>query len=380
MQLPPLSLYVHIPWCVRKCPYCDFNSHESAAVPETEYVMALLDDLHKDQAFSQGRKLHSIFFGGGTPSLFSADSIERILRGAEKFIGFEDRIEITLEVNPGTAEYDHLTGYHSAGVNRLSFGIQSFDDEQLRRLGRIHSSVEAKHAFAQARQAGFDNINLDLMHGLPEQTEAAALEDLRCAVALQPEHISWYQLTIEPNTVFYNRPPTLPNDDVLSDIQDAGHKFLSEHQFRQYEVSAYSRPGRQARHNLNYWEFGDYLAIGAGAHGKITSLDKQIHRYWKTRKPDDYLHPDKSYTAGRQQVPPNKQMLEFMMNGLRLPDGLPKRYFHERTELLATDLDERVNRLIARGLMENNPERLQPTALGLRFLNDVLANFDDDNS
>lgn len=375
--LPPLSLYVHIPWCVRKCPYCDFNSHESANIPEAEYVAALLGDLEQDQALAQGRKLESIFFGGGTPSLFSAASIGAILSAAEQRLGFGDDIEITLETNPGTAEYHNLRGYKSAGVNRLSFGVQSFDDQQLQRLGRIHSSHEAITAFEQARQAGFSNINLDLMHGLPEQSMAAGLDDLARAIALGPEHISWYQLTIEPNTVFYNRPPALPDDDTLSDIQDAGHALLAEHDFAQYEVSAYSQSGCRSRHNLNYWEFGDYMAIGAGAHGKISHSDSTIERYWKTRKPADYLQPDKAFTAGNQQIPEAKQGLEFMMNGLRLIDGVPRRYFSERTQLSEKVLDAPLDALIAKGLMHEHRSQLQPTALGLRFLNDVLEHFDD---
>lgn len=374
--LPPLSLYVHIPWCVRKCPYCDFNSHESAKIPEQEYVTALLADLEKDRPLTQDRPLQSIFFGGGTPSLFSAASIEAILQGAEKAVGFASNIEITLETNPGTAEYGNLSGYKSAGVNRLSFGVQSFNDQQLRRLGRIHNSGEAERAYQQARRAGFTNINLDLMHGLPEQSVEDALEDLTRAIELGPEHISWYQLTIEPNTVFYNRPPPLPDDDVLTDIQDAGHALLTQQHYAQYEVSAYSQPQRQAVHNLNYWQFGDYLAVGAGAHGKTTRADGAIERYWKTRKPDDYLHMDKAFTAGRQVVPQEKQALEFVMNGLRLVQGVPRRYFGERTQLDDAVLDEPVNTLIEKGLLHNDPLRLQTTPLGLRFLNDVLAQFD----
>lgn len=382
IDLPPLSLYVHIPWCVRKCPYCDFNSHESQTIPEQEYVAALLSDLELDQVFAQGRKLQSIFFGGGTPSLFSAISIGTILRGAQQLIGFSENIEITLETNPGTAEYDNLSGYKDAGVNRLSFGVQSFSDQQLQRLGRIHSSDEVYMAYKHARAAGFNNINLDLMHGLPEQSLDDALRDLTCAIELEPEHISWYQLTIEPNTVFYSRPPPLPDDDILSDIQDAGHALLAQHGFVQYEVSAYSRPNREALHNLNYWQFGDYLAIGAGAHGKVTFVNDRIERYWKTRKPGDYLQAGRSlqspkaFTAGCQSVPKSKQTLEFMMNGLRLVQGVPRRNFSERTELPDAALDEQVQALVAKGLLQDDPQRLQPTPLGLRFLNDVLEHFD----
>jgi len=376
MILPPLSLYVHIPWCVRKCPYCDFNSHETKTIPETEYVAALLNDLEQDLHLVQGRKLRSIFFGGGTPSLFKATSIAAILTAAEKKIGLEENVEITLETNPGTAEYDNLEGYRSAGVNRLSFGIQSFNDAHLQRLGRIHDSGEAFAAFAAARRAGFDNINLDLMHGLPQQTVTEACADLQQAIALQPEHISWYQLTIEPNTVFFSRPPPLPEDEILSDIQDAGQSLLHDSGFAQYEVSAYSRPGRQSQHNLNYWQFGDYLALGAGAHGKITIPDEGIMRYRKTRKPADYLDPVKPFTAGWDYVEKEQQTLEFMMNALRLVDGVPRRWFAERTQLADASLTSYLPQLIARGLLQDTPDRLQPTSLGLRFLNDTLAAFD----
>lgn len=376
MILPPLSLYVHIPWCVRKCPYCDFNSHETKTIPEAEYVAALLNDLEQDLHLAQGRKLRSIFFGGGTPSLFKAGSIAAVLEAVEKKIGLEKNAEITLETNPGTAEYDNLEGYRSAGVNRVSFGIQSFNDPHLQRLGRIHNSGEALAAFAAARRAGFDNINLDLMHGLPEQTVTEAGADLQQAIALQPEHISWYQLTIEPNTVFYSRPPPLPEDEILSDIQDAGQALLQNSGFAQYEVSAYSRPGRQSQHNLNYWQFGDYLALGAGAHGKITIPGEGIMRYRKTRKPADYLDSIKPFTAGWDYVAREQQPLEFMMNALRLVEGVPRQWFSERTEVADATLEPHLSHLIERGLLAAREDRLQPTHLGLRFLNDTLAAFD----
>jgi len=382
MTLPPLSLYVHIPWCVRKCPYCDFNSHETKQLPEAEYVAALVQDLEQDLHLVQGRKLRSVFFGGGTPSLFSASAIGAVLDAAEQFIGFENSVEITLETNPGTAEYHNLAGYREAGVNRISFGVQSFRDEHLRALGRIHDSREALIAYDAARRAGFANINLDLMHGLPGQTTEDACNDLRQAIVIAPEHISWYQLTIEPNTVFYNRPPTLPEDETLSDIQDAGQALLQDAGFAQYEVSAYSRSGRRSHHNLNYWEFGDYLAIGAGAHGKISSItsdtspEMRILRYRKTRTPADYLDPIKPFTAQGDYVARDQQTLEFMMNALRLVEGVPRRWFAERTQLADSVLDQYVPQLISRGLLEDRRDRLQPTTLGLRFLNDTLAVFD----
>lgn len=377
MILPPLSLYVHIPWCVRKCPYCDFNSHEAREIPETEYVAALLRDLDQDLHLAQGRKLRSVFFGGGTPSLFKAQSIGQILEAVERQLGFAEGAEITLETNPGTAEYHRLEGYRSAGVNRLSFGVQSFRDEHLQALGRIHSSREALTAYDAARQAGFLNINLDLMHGLPGQAIDDASHDLEQAIELQPEHISWYQLTIEPNTVFYNRPPKLPEDEILSDIQDAGQTLLQEAGFSQYEVSAYSRDKKQSQHNLNYWQFGDYLALGAGAHGKISIPGEGILRYRKTRKPGDYLDPIKPFTAGSEFVEPSQQTLEFMMNALRLVEGVPRQWFAERTEVADATLQAYLPTLIRRGLLADQADVLRPTALGLRFLNDTLAVFDD---
>jgi putative oxygen-independent coproporphyrinogen III oxidase len=314
-----------------------------------------------------------VFFGGGTPSLFHAASIDAILEAADRLIGFDSQVEITLETNPGTAEYDNLAGYRSAGVNRISFGVQSFDEAHLRILGRIHSGREALAAYDQARRAGFDNINLDLMHGLPQQTQAQAEADVRQALALAPEHISWYQLTIEPNTVYYSRPPQLPEDEVLWDIQEAGQAILAAGGFAQYEISAYSRPGKQSRHNLNYWQFGDYLGIGAGAHGKITRNDGSLLRYWKTRKPADYLAPEKPFSAGENLVPAEQQLLEFMMNALRLTEGVPQRWFAERTQLPDSALTAAKAELVRRGLMVDDPERLQATALGLRFLNDTLT-------
>lgn len=371
----PLALYIHIPWCVRKCPYCDFNSHQLTELPEAEYVQALRGDLQQDRHLARGRPLQSIFFGGGTPSLFSADAIAEILVAAKQQVGFTEDIEITLEANPGTTEYTSLPGLRRAGVNRVSFGVQSFNDLHLQRLGRIHSGPQAHSAFSNARQAGFDNINLDLMHGLPGQTLAEALDDLRQAIALGPEHLSWYQLTIEPNTVFHKQPPVLPEDDTLADIQEAGLAVLQQAGYQQYEISAFCRPGRRARHNLNYWQFGDYLAIGAGAHGKITENDGRILRYHKTRLPTDYLNADKPFTAGSAQIKRDALPLEFMMNALRLVDGVPRKLFAQRTGLPDLALDSATDRLIGQGLLENDLHRYRPTPLGLRFLNDTLQAF-----
>lgn len=373
--LPPLSLYVHIPWCVRKCPYCDFNSHaEPATLPVKDYLTALLDDLRRDAHQAQGRQLQSIFFGGGTPSLFPASAIGNIIAEAESLFGFAEGIEITLEANPGTAEHGNFADLNAAGVNRLSIGVQSFSNPQLQRLGRIHDSHQALTAFELARSAGFGNINLDLMHGLPDQTVDQGLADLEQAVALSPEHLSWYQLTIEPNTAFYSEPPVLPGDDTLCDIQDRGHELLRQAGYHHYEISAYTKPGRQARHNLNYWEFGDYLAIGAGAHGKITTAEG-IHRYNKTRLPTDYMAKDKSFTASNRIVPRENLPLEFMMNGLRLIEGVPSRLFEERTGIKIESIETKLSKLVGDNLLENYVEILRTTPMGQRFLNNVLSVF-----
>lgn len=375
--LPPLSLYVHIPWCVRKCPYCDFNSHErTKTLPEQAYVQAVRKDLQADAALAQGRPLESIFFGGGTPSLFSARAIGHIIEEANNLFGFTDDIEITLEANPGTAEHGNLRDLRSAGVNRLSLGIQSFADEHLQKLGRIHDSEEAMRAYGYARDAGFENINLDLMHGLPGQTLQQAMGDLTQAFALDPEHISWYQLTIEPNTVFYNRPPQLPVDDTLADIQDAGHEQLQNRGYEQYEVSAYARAGKQSLHNRNYWEFGDYLATGAGAHGKITRrAPDDIVRYRKTRLPQDYLNPDKPFTAANEPVATENLPLEFLMNALRLNSGFSQTLFEQRTGLPFSIIASPINALENEGFLHNKDSYIQTTSQGKRFLNNVLGYF-----
>ena len=299
-KFPPLSLYVHIPWCVQKCPYCDFNSHaQKGAIPEQEYVQHLIADLEADlekyQASIQNRPLHSIFIGGGTPSLFSAESIKLLLAEIQRRIPFSENIEITMEANPGTVEAERFKGYVDAGVTRISMGIQSFNDDKLQRLGRIHNAAEAKSAVSLAKVSGLKSFNLDLMHGLPNQTLEEALDDLRQAIKLAPPHLSWYQLTIEPNTMFAYRPPTLPDDDELWDIFEQGHQLLTEAGYQQYETSAYSKPGFQCQHNLNYWRFGDYLAIGCGAHGKLTFSDGKILRFSKTKHPKGYLRGEYLY-------------------------------------------------------------------------------------
>ncbi|UVE18103.1 radical SAM family heme chaperone HemW [Pseudomonas sp. LS44] len=375
-QLPPLSLYIHIPWCVRKCPYCDFNSHAAGPeLPEAAYVDALLADLDADLGHVHGRELTSIFFGGGTPSLFSADALGRLLAGVEQRIRFAGDIEITLEANPGTFEQAKFSAYRALGINRLSIGIQSFQESQLKALGRIHDGAEAIRAADMARAAGFDNFNLDLMHGLPGQTVEDALADLRTAIAQAPTHLSWYQLTLEPNTVFWSQPPLLPEDDILWDIQEAGQALLAEHGYAQYEVSAYAREGRQARHNLNYWSFGDFLGIGAGAHAKLSSPDGHIQRSWKTRLPKDYLDPAKRFQAGERQLGADELPFEFLMNILRLSQGAPAALFAERTGLPLASLDAARREGEARGLLLADPERLVASAKGQLFLNDLLQLF-----
>jgi putative oxygen-independent coproporphyrinogen III oxidase len=374
--LPPLALYVHIPWCVKKCPYCDFNSHAAGpTLPEEEYVDALLADLDEDLPRVHQRPLTSIFFGGGTPSLFSAKAIGRLLQGVERRIPFAADIEITLEANPGTFEQAKFRDYRALGINRLSIGVQSFQAQKLKALGRIHDGDEAVRAADMARAAGFDNFNLDLMHGLPDQSIEDALSDLRIAIAQQPTHLSWYQLTVEPNTVFWNQPPLMPEDDILWDIQEAGQALLAEHSYAQYEVSAYAQAGKAARHNLNYWSFGDFLGIGAGAHAKLSDPDGRIDRAWKTRLPKDYLDSGKRFCAGERALSADELPFEFLMNVLRLTDGVASELFTQRTglpqELLAAAREEAQ----ARGLMHSDPARLSATREGQLFLNDLLQHF-----
>ena len=378
--LPPLSLYVHIPWCVRKCPYCDFNSHAAPEqLPEADYVAALLDDLESDLPLAGDRPLQSIFIGGGTPSLFSADAINRLMRGVRERIALAEDAEITLEANPGTFERERFEGYHAAGINRLSIGIQSFNAEHLKQLGRIHNPDEACRA-AEAAVAIFPRVNLDLMHGLPGQSTEQALSDLKQALAFDPGHLSWYQLTIEPNTEFHARPPQLPVDETLWTIQEQGQALLANHGYDQYEVSAYAKPHQQARHNLNYWQFGDYLGIGAGAHGKLSHFDAegqlQIERRHKLRQPKGYMDPSKRL-AGLQPIPHDERSFEFMMNVLRLTHGTEVDLFTQRTGVNFSDIQPILNKAYALELLDNSDSRLAPTRQGRLFLNDLLALFLD---
>lgn len=369
----PLGLYVHIPWCVRKCPYCDFNSHETTSIPEEAYVERLLQDLHGEYERVGDRPLTSIFFGGGTPSLFSPRSIGVLIEDAASRYGLSQDIEITLEANPGTADATNFAGYREAGVNRLSIGVQSFSDENLSALGRIHSGEQARLAIGMARDSGFDNLNLDLMHGLPGQETADAMDDLELAIALGAEHISWYQLTIEPNTGFYSKPPTLPCESALEDIEEYGHDRLLSAGYYQYEVSAYGHGTHRGQHNLNYWRFGDYLGIGAGAHGKIThSTDGRQERYWRRRQPDQYLDLNKPSQAGSRWLQASELIEEFLMNALRLRQGFTLTSFHAATGLDKSLLEPRLRGAFDRGLLVWKADQVACTDLGWRFLDSVL--------
>ncbi|MDG1987607.1 MAG: radical SAM family heme chaperone HemW, partial [Halieaceae bacterium] len=322
MQYPPMSLYVHIPWCEKKCPYCDFNSYASSNIPEQDYLDCLIADLEIEAESVQDRELKSIFFGGGTPSLFSAESLARLLQTVAKRFHFNRDIEITLEVNPASADQKKFLDFFHGGINRLSIGVQSFNDLSLRDLGRIHTSRDGASAIKLAQTAGFSNINIDLMYGLPNQTEEEAVSDLNEAILWRPQHVSWYELTIEPNTMFYSNPPILPKENTLEAIQEAGLSFLSKNGFSRYEISAFSKLNHQCKHNLNYWRFGDYLGIGAGAHGKITNKDSSITRYSKTRNPVDYLSASPCEARVNESTLSKKEtVLDFVLNSFRLTDG-----------------------------------------------------------
>jgi putative oxygen-independent coproporphyrinogen III oxidase len=373
---PPLSLYLHIPWCVRKCPYCDFNSHEARnVIPEDAYIKALIADLEQDLPSVWGRTIESVFFGGGTPSLFSPQGIDRLLGDIRARAPLKPNAEITLEANPGTVDYARFKGFRDAGVNRLSVGIQSFQPGLLQNIGRIHTDSEALAAVEAARQAGFDNFNLDLMFGLPGQTTEQALMDLRTATALGPTHISWYELTIEPNTWFHRHPPQRPTDDTLWDMQQAGRTLLEAAGYGRYEVSAYARDGRQCRHNMNYWQFGDYLGIGAGAHAKVSDAATQgITRVSKVRHPRTYL--DTAHSAQRlcttSRLAPQEAVLEFAMNALRLDQGFSPATFTATTGLPYAVIETIVNNGVVDGLLCANAGAIRATPRGQRHLNELL--------
>lgn len=396
MLTPPLALYVHLPWCVKKCPYCDFNSHTAGrAMPRAAYLDALCTDLDREARKARGRQLVSVFLGGGTPSLFSGAEIGRLLDAVRACFALAEDAEITMEANPGTVERDNLAGYRTAGVNRLSLGAQSFDDAALARLGRIHSAADVESAFREARGAGFDNVNLDLMYALPGQSLEAARADVARALALGPEHVSYYQLTLEPNTVFHHRPPKdLPDEDAAEAIEARGHALLAAAGYRRYEISAFAREGYACRHNLNYWSFGDYLAVGAGARGKLTTPDGRVLRYGKANNPLSYIDAIKRSPAAspaqiRATTPgkklpeppatplgPDDLAFEYLLNALRLPDGFSEAHFSDRTGLSAAAIAPRLERAAADGLMERGPGgHWRPSGRGLRFLNDLQARF-----
>ncbi|KAA1172462.1 radical SAM family heme chaperone HemW [Marinobacter salinexigens] len=369
-----MSLYIHVPWCVRKCPYCDFNSHAiKQDIPEERYLKALLEDLDEDLSFASDRSIQTIFIGGGTPSLMSGPFYQNLFNELKKRLALSPDAEITLEANPGTLEEGRFEAFRAAGINRLSIGVQSFNPVHLTELGRIHDRESAHRAIEAAREAGFDNFNIDLMHGLPGQSVEDALSDLRLALEHNPPHLSWYQLTLEPNTEFYSRPPTLPDDDQLWEIYQQGSAFLRQHGFEDYEVSAWSQPGKESRHNLNYWTFGDYLALGAGAHGKISLQDGTIRRYWKTRQPDAYLNRIGSRTAGNEEIDWSERPLEFLMNALRLSRGTSEELFEERTGLPLSSIAVKLEQLREEKLLDRH--RIQATELGHRYLNSLLERF-----
>lgn len=380
LERPPLSLYVHLPWCIRKCPYCDFNSHVAgAAAPTGRYLRALIADLRMESGKALGRPLESIFIGGGTPSLFSAREIGALLEAIADGFSMSPGVEITMEANPGTVERHRLGEYRRAGVNRLSLGAQNFDAGFLARLGRIHGPDETVAAYTEARDAGFESINLDLMYALPGQDLAQAVGDVERAIALAPDHVSWYQLTLEPNTVFHARPPAdLPGDDLAFEMQEHGQQLLGEAGFEQYEVSAFAKPGHRCRHNLNYWTFGDYLGVGAGAHGKVTDRRGDVRRQARPAHPASYMDQAE---AGRFDRPPRllgpaDLRFEFMLNALRLPDGFSEEAFSSRTGLPFITVERDIRNAESRGLIESpGPGGWRPTVLGLRFLNDLQARF-----
>ncbi|NDL01419.1 radical SAM family heme chaperone HemW [Photorhabdus bodei] len=374
LKLPPLSLYIHIPWCVQKCPYCDFNSHAlKGDVPHQEYVDHLLADLKTDLPMVNGREITTIFIGGGTPSLLSSQAMQQLLDGVRALLPVSPQAEITMEANPGTVEADRFSGYQQAGINRISIGVQSFSPDKLVRLGRIHGPDEAKRAAHLAANLELRSFNLDLMHGLPNQSLDEALNDLRQAIALSPPHLSWYQLTIEPNTSFGSRPPVLPDDDALWDIFSQGHQLLTAAGYQQYETSAYAKPGYQCQHNLNYWRFGDYLGIGCGAHGKITFEDGRILRTVKTKHPRGYMQG--RYLDKQNQVENEDRPFEFFMNRFRLLEMMPKQDFSDFTGLPEASIRFQIEQALAAGYLSETATHWQITQKGKLFLNSLLELF-----
>lgn len=369
------ALYIHLPWCVRKCPYCDFNSHQhdKNSIPEAQYIAALKRDLAQEHAVLGNRTIHSVFFGGGTPSLFSAKGIAEILDEANRVFPFTNNAEITLEANPGTFEAEKFAGYRSGGVNRLSLGVQSFDDEKLKALGRIHNAGEARRAVSALREVGFDNFNIDIMHGLPNQSIDEALQDLEIALSLEPTHLSWYQLTIEPNTAFYSQPPVLPDLDTLDDIELRGFELLRNQGFEQYEVSAWSKPQRECRHNLSYWQFEDYIGIGAGAHGKVTLNNDSIRRQ-KTRTPEDYMRQGAPKTR-LTESDTETVIFEYFLNRTRLFSPIELADFEQKTGAHRRAIEPVLHKLAEQQLVELDDHQIRLTRLGQRFLNNVQSAF-----
>ena len=373
---PPLSLYIHIPWCVKKCPYCDFNSHESRTeIPEKRYVAALIADLEQSVPRVYGRKIKSVFFGGGTPSLFSADSINEILSAVRMLTPLDYGAEITLEANPGTVDTAHFAGYKQAGVNRVSLGIQSFNADNLKALGRIHDDKQAIQA-AELALTTFERVNLDVMYGLPNQSLEHALQDAQQAVSLNPDHLSFYHLTLEPNTPFYRTPPSLPSDDVSADMQEQIEVLLAENGYEHYETSAFCKPNNQARHNLNYWQFGDYLGVGAGAHSKLSFHDK-ITREIRHKHPKAFMESAEAGSAvdNTWVIAQADLGFEFMMNALRLTGGFETKLFSKRTGMPVEAISMRLAEALKKSLITQNTQYIQPTLLGQRYLNDLLELF-----
>jgi len=379
--LPPLSLYIHFPWCIEKCPYCDFNSHAvKTKLPFHDYIDCLLMDLDFELPSIWGRSIQTIFMGGGTPSLFPANEIERLLQQIRARLNFKPDIEITLEANPGTIEYEKFIAFRQAGINRLSMGIQSFDDKMLKKLGRIHDSKQAINAIEAAQAANFDSFNIDLMFGLPEQTEQQMLNDLQTAIDFNPPHLSHYQLTIEPNTLFAVKKPTLPNDDSLWDMTQQAHSLLAENNYQQYEVSAFARKDtlRKCKHNVNYWEFGDYLGIGAGAYQKISYANTQkIVRTAKQKNPKNYMWQVKNsqHVIEQHNLEKNDIYFEFMLNALRLPDGFNIQTFNDNTGMDISKIETIIDKAQHNNWLIRSESHIQPTALGQQYLNDVISLF-----
>lgn len=377
LTLPPLSLYIHFPWCIRKCPYCDFNSHTLLTeLPEKNYINALIVDLEQDLEKLPARPITSIFMGGGTPSLFSPDMLGHLLVELEKRIEFSNDIEITLEANPGTTEYQRFYGYREVGINRLSLGIQSFSNEKLKILGRIHDGDQAIKAVLAAKSAGFTNINLDLMHGLPKQSVIEGLKDLQTAFSLEPTHISWYQLTIEPNTEFYQRPPPLPLEETMGELQERGEEIFRQKAYKHYEISAFCKDGYDCNHNRNYWQFGDYIGIGAGAHSKLTDDKKMtIRRAWKQKNPKAYLAQKNQFLAEEKFISVEELSFEFMLNALRLYQKIPSELFQQRTGLSFSNIQPILYKAQQQGLLTYDGFVMETTEFGKRFYNNLLAMF-----